>query len=124
MNKKHITFGVVIIVVGIILFSVAKGFDTVTTKVVLSGPAGLQITGSITADGEERDINEILPAEISITAKRMSLLVKSSDESETLSATVYVNGKQRVSGAQRRIRIDVTGNTMFSISKVHLKAPL
>jgi hypothetical protein len=122
MNKKYITFGVIIIIVGIVLFSVAKSPDTVTTKVVLSDPAGLQINGLLTADGEKRDVNETLPAEISIEAKRMSLLINSPDESETLSATVYVNGRQCVSGAQRRIRIDVTGNTLFSAPRVFLKA--
>ncbi len=93
MYKKHITFGVVIIILGIVLFTIAKSPDTVTTKVVLSDPAGLLINGSLTADGEKRDVNEILPAEISIAAKRMSLLLNSPDESETLSATVYVNGR-------------------------------
>ena len=123
MNKKHITLGIILVVGGFILFGVIKGPSTVTTRIALSGPDGLKITGSLTADGKEQDVNEILPAEITITAKRMSLLVKSSDESETLSAKVYVNDKERVSGAQQRIQIDVTGNTLFSSKpKTHLKS--
>ena len=105
MNKKHITLGVILVVGGFILFGVIKGPSTVTTRIALSGPDGLKITGSLTADGKEQDVNEILPAEITISAK------------------VYVNDKERVSGAQQRIQIDVTGNTLFSSKpKTHLKS--
>ena len=122
MNKKHYVLVAILLVGGIVLFGVVIRPQTVTTKVVLSGPEGLQVTGSFTADGKEHDVNETLPAEITITAKRISLTVESSDETGSLLAKVFVDGKQRVSGAQRRIRVDVTGNTMFSSPRAFLKA--
>ena len=122
MNKKNIILCGILIVCGVVLFGVIKGPSTVTTKVVLTGSDGLQINGKYIADGIEHSVNEVLPAEITIAAKRMSLLVESSDESGSFFAKVFVNDEHRVSGGHLHIQIDVSGNTMFSSSKAHLKA--
>ena len=122
MNKKYYVLVAILLVGGIALFAVAIRPRAVTTKVVLSGPEGLRVTGSCTADGKEHDVNETLPAEIAITAKRMSLTVESSDETESVMAEVFVDGKPRVSGAQRHIRVDVTVNSVFSSPRAFLKA--
>lgn len=122
MKKKHYVLVAVVLLGAMVLFGLAIRPHAVTTKVVLSGPDGLQVTGSLTADGTARDVNETLPAEITITARRMSLLVESSNETESVLAKVFVDGKQRVSGAQRHIRVDVTGNTLFASPRPFLKA--
>jgi len=122
MRRKHCVLVAVLLLGAAVLFGVVVRRHTVTTTVVLSGPEGLQVTGSCVADGKERDVNETLPAEITIAAKRMSLVVQSTDEAENLFAKVFVDGKPRVSGAQRHIRVDVTGNTMFSSPRTYLKA--
>jgi hypothetical protein len=122
MNRKHYVLAAILLATGIVLFAVVRRPHAVTTKVAFSGPDGLQITGSFTADGKEHDVDETLPAEITITARRMSLLVESADETKTVRAKVFVDGKPRVSGAQRHIRVDVTGNTMFSSARPYLKA--
>lgn len=122
MNKKWYVLVAILLVGGIALFAVAIRLRAVTTKVVLSGPEGLRVTGSFTADGREQDVNETLPAEITITAKRMSLVIENSDGTESLMAKVFVDGKPRISGAQRHIRVDVRGNTVFSSPRAFLKA--
>ncbi len=122
MNRKHYLLAAVLLAGGIVLLGVVTRTETVTTKIVLSGPEGLQVTGSFTADGKEHDVNETLPAEVTIIAKRMSLTVESRDGKESLAAKVFVDGKQCVSGAQRHIRVDVTGNTVFSPPRTFLRA--
>ena len=122
MNRKYYVLVAILLVGGIALFGVAIRPRAVTAKVVLSGPEGLRVTGSYTADGSEQDVNETLPAEITVTAKRISLTVESSAETESVMAEVFVDGKPRVSGAQRRIRVDVAGNGLFSSPRVFLKA--
>ena len=122
MNKKYYVLVAILLVGGIALFAVAIRPRAVTTKVVLSGPEGLRVTGSCTADGKEHDVNETLPAEITVTAKRMSLTVESFAETESVMAEVFVDGKPRVSGAQRHIRVDVTVNSVFSSPGAFLKA--
>lgn len=122
VNRKHYVLVAVLLVGGMVLFGAVTRPGSVTTKVVLSGPDGLQVTGTFTADGKAHDVNETLPAEIAIRAKRMSLVVESSDETESLLAKVFVDGKPRVSGAQRHIRVDVTGSTLFSSPRAYLKA--
>ena len=122
MRRKLCVLVAVLLVGAAVLFGVVVRPRTVTTTVALSGPDGLQVTGSCTADGKQRDVNETLPAEIMITAKRMSLVVQSEDGAQDLFAKVFVDGKPRVSGAQRHIRVDVTGNTMLSSPRAYLKA--
>lgn len=122
MKRKHYVLVAVFLVGGMVLFGVVTRVGSVTTKVVLTGPDGLQVTGTFTADGKAQDVNETLPAEIVIRARRISLVVAGSDETESLSAKVFVDGEPRVSGAQRHIRVDVRGNTLFSSSRAYLKA--
>ena len=122
MRKELYVLAAVLLVGGTLFFGVVLRRRSVLTTVVLSGTDGVQVTGFCTADGEEREVNETLPAEITIAAKRMSLVVQSADEAEDLSAKVFVDGKPRVSGAQRHIRVDVTGNRMLSSPRAYLKA--
>ena len=123
MKRKPYLLVAILLVGGGVLSGVLTRPQAVTTKVVLSGPAGLQVTGSFTADGKAHDVDETLPAEITVTAKHMSLVVASSDETESVSAKVFVDGEPGVSGAQRHIRVDVKGNTMFrSTPRVYLRA--
>ena len=122
MTRKQYLLVAILLVGGAVLLGLAIRPRTATIRVVLSGPEGLQIRGSLSADGQEHDVNETLPTEITITAKRLSLLVESSQEKESLSAKVFVNGKRRISGAQRHIQVNVTGNTAFSPPRTFLKA--
>jgi len=123
MAKKKIGLISVVLLAVVVIFFIAKEPDTVNTKILLSGPAEIEVTGSYTADGKEYNIKETLPAELSIDAKRLSLLIESSSETAAISAEVLVNDKSRVSGRHQNIRIEVTGNTMFSSTpRTHLKA--
>lgn len=123
MAKQKIGLISVALLAVVVIFVIAKTPDTVKTKIVLSGPAEIEVTGSYTADGKEYKIKETLPAELSIDAKRLSLLLESSNETAAISAEVLVNDKPRVSGSQQHIQIEVTGNTMFSSTpRTYLKA--
>jgi len=99
-----------------------KNPDAVTTRVELTGADGLQVTGSYTADGQAYKVDEVLPAEITITAKKLSLLMESSEESESIFAKVFLDDKLSVSGGQRRIKIEVSGKTPLSTPSAHLTA--
>jgi len=123
MNKNYVIPVIILFVGAIVLFSVLKGRSIVTTRVVLSGADGLRVMGAYTADGKEYKVDEILPAEITVSAKRVSLLVESSEESETIFGKVFLNDKLSVSGSQRHLKIKVLGNTMFSSTpRAHLAA--
>lgn len=124
MNKKLVFPALLLLLIsgGFVLWDIQKNPDSVTTRIVLTGPDGLQVTGNYTADGKEFPVQEVLPAEITIFAKRVSLLMKSSQPSESLSAEVFVNNKYQVSGSQRQIQITVKGNTLLSSPRVQLKA--
>ncbi len=123
MAKKKIVLISVALLAVVVIFGIAKVPDTVNTKIVISGPAEIKVTGSYTADGKEYNIEETLPTELSIDAKRLSLLLESSSETAAISAEVLVNDKLRVSGSHQHIQIEVTGNTMFSSTpRTHLKA--
>ena len=120
MAKKTIVLLGVALLAAVVIFAIANGPDIVNTRIVLSGPAESEITGSYTADGKDHGIEGTLPMELSIDIKRLSLSLESS---ETISAEVFVNDKRRVSGRQRHIQIEVTGNTMLSSTpRVHLTA--
>ncbi len=123
-NKKIglILIGVALLAV-VAIFCAAIRPDIVNTKIVLSGPAGVEVTGTYTADGKEHNMKKTLPAELSIDARRLSLLLESSSETGAISAEVLVNDKPRVSGGHQNIEIEVTGNTMFSSTpRTHLVA--
>ncbi len=120
--KKQIILAVILVIGGILLFGFIKGPDTVSAKIVISGTEGLKITGKYTADGSEHTIEKVLPTEITIEAGRISLTVETSDGSEGLFAKVYVNDKLQVSGGQQHIDVAISGKTMFSSPKTHLKA--
>ncbi len=123
MNKNFVIPVIIFFVGVIVLFGVLKGRSIVTTRVVLSGTNGLRITGAYKADGKKYKVDEILPAEITISAKRTSLLVESSEESETIFGKVFLNDKLSVSGSQRHLKIKVLGNTIFSSTpRAHLTA--
>ncbi len=123
MAKKKIGLISAVLLAVVVIFVIAKEPDTVNTKIVLSGPAEIEVTCSYTADGKVYNIKETLPTELSIDAKRLSLLIESSNETAAISAEVFVNDKPRVSGRQQNIQIEVTGNTMFSSTpRTHLKA--
>ncbi len=62
------------------LLGLALRPEVVTTKVVLSGSEGVAVTASLTVDGKEHVVAETLPAEITVTARRLSLVVASDDE--------------------------------------------
>ena len=103
MAKKKIGLISVALLAVVVIFCIAKEPNIVNTKIVLSGPAEIEVTGSYTADGKEYNIKETLPTELSIDAKRLSLLLKSSSETATISAEVLVNDKPRVSGRSRKV---------------------
>ena len=48
--------------------------------------------------------------------------MESSDESESIFAKVFLDEKLRVSGGQRRIKIEVSGKTPLSTPSAHLTA--
>ncbi len=113
----------VVLLALVVIFCIARKPETVNTKIVLSGGAGIEVTGSYTADGKEYNIKETLPAKLSIDAGRLSLLLESSRETAAISAEVLVNDRPRVSRRHQNIQIEVTGNTMFSATpRTHLKA--
>jgi hypothetical protein len=124
MIKKLVLPALLLLLIsgGFVFWDIQKNPDSVTTRIVLTGPDGLQVTGNYTADGKEFPVREVLPAEITISAKRLSFLVKSSDPSHSVSAEVFVNDKSRVSGSQRHIQIMVTGKTLFSSPRASLRA--
>ena len=126
-NKK---VGLILICVAllavVLIFCAAIRPDIVNTKIVLSGPTGIEVTGTYIADGKEYDVQETLPAELSIDARRLSLLLESSSTTGAISVEVLVNDKPRVSGSHQNIKIEVIGNTMFSMfsstPRTHLMA--
>jgi len=121
--KTIITVLILLLVIGgIVLWGMEKNPDAVTTRVELTGADGLQVTGSYTADGQAYKVDEVLPAEITITAKKLSLLMESSEESESIFAKVFLDDKLSVSGGQRRIKIEVSGKTPLSTPSAHLTA--
>jgi hypothetical protein len=123
VKKVQIIIVGLLVIGGIVLFGIMRGPSEVTTTIVLSGAEGLQVTGKYTADGEEFTIAEVLPTEITILAKRVSLLLENPDDSQNLFAEVQINGERRLAGGgTRNIQIDVKGNTMFSSARAFLKA--
>ncbi|UCD50773.1 MAG: hypothetical protein JSW27_25025 [Phycisphaerales bacterium] len=122
-RKYYLLVAIVLVGGGVVLLGLAVRPAVVTTRVVLSGAEGLAVTGSFTADGKEYEVNETLPAEITATARRLSLVLASADQGQNVTAQVFVEGKPGVSGAQRHIRVDVRGNTLLrSTPRVQLKA--
>ena len=124
MRKKLIIAGILLLLLvsGIVSFVILNGPDIMTTRIVLTGKEGLPITGQYTADGKEYPVNVVLPAEITISARRLSFLIASSDPSENVSAEVFVNDEHRVTGSQRQIEITVTGDRIFLPSLVRVRA--
>ena len=122
MNKKLIFAGLLLLIVGILLFDIIQSPASVSTRVILAGTEGLPVRGHYSADGNEYSLDEVLPAEIIVPARHFSLLVESSEPSEAILARVYVNDQYKVSGAQRKIEVTVKGRTMFSSPRVYLRA--
>lgn len=125
MTLKHMTIVLgTLFVLGVAAFVMAtKAPHVVVVKVALSGAEGLQVTGRYTADGKAYEVDKILPAEINLAAKRMSLSVADANDSGTLFAQVYVDEELRVSGGGTQyIKVDVSGPTMFSSSRAFLQA--
>jgi hypothetical protein len=123
MKKVQIVIVGLLVICGTVLFGIIRGPSEVTTTIVLSGTDGLQVTGKYTADGKEFTIAEVLPTEITILAKRVSLLLENPDETQNLFAEVKINGEKRLlGGGTKHIQIDVKGNTMFSSSRAFLRA--
>ncbi len=125
MTLKHRTVivGALFVLGGVAFVVMAKAPHVVVVKVVLSGAEGLNVTGRYTADGTEYEVDKTLPAEINLAAKRMSLSVADANETGTLFAQVYIDEELRVSGGgTRTIRVDVSGDTMFSSSQAFLQA--
>lgn len=122
MKKKYYLPVAILLAGGMVLFAAVRRSHPVATKVAFSDAAGLQIAGLPTADGKEQEIDETLPAEMTITTRRMFLLVESSDQTKNIRADILADGKRSISGAQRRIRVYVTGNTMFSSPRAYVKA--
>lgn len=125
MTLKHIVaiLGAILLLGGVAFIVVAKAPHVVVVKVALSGAEGLQVTGRYTADGKAYEVDKILPAEINLAAKRMSLSVADANDSGTLFAQVYVDEELRVSGGGTQyIKVDVSGPTMFSSSRAFLQA--
>jgi hypothetical protein len=123
MKKLQIVIVGLLVIGGILLLGTIRGPNEVTTRIVLSGADGLQVTGKYIADGKEVAIDEVLPIEVSISGKRVSVLLESSDDSQSLLAELYINDKQvGAGGFKRNAQIDVKGNTMFSSAQGHFRA--
>lgn len=122
MKTIKIVAAVILVIAGVVALAVTKEPDTAFTKIIVTGTEGQKITGQYTADGIEQTIDEILPAEITIEARRLSLSVESSDESKDIFAQVFVNDNRRVSGGNQCIQVEVIGKTMFSSPRSHLIA--
>ena len=124
MTKKLVgaVFLLLFVIGGTVLFDRIRGPAPVTTRIVLTGTGGAEVTGTYVADGQEIPIHQVLPAEITISAKQLSFLVRSADPSENLFARVFINDQHRVSGGATGAQITVRGETMFSSVQVYLEA--
>ena len=125
MHRQFIMPGflLLILLAGVmVILGILNKAETVTVRVVLTGSEGLPVTGHSVIDGNEYLIDEVLPAEITATAKRLSLLVESPESSEIITAELFVNGEYQMTGRQRQIEITVRGKTMFTPRLVRLRA--
>ncbi len=121
-NLVWAVFLLLFVLGGAVVFDRIRGPAPVTTRIVLTGTEGAEVTGTYVADGQEIPIHQVLPAEITISAKRLSFLVRSADPSENLFAKVFINEQHKVSGGATGAQITVRGTTMFSSVQVYLEA--
>lgn len=122
MKTTKIIAAVILIIGAVFVYAMIKGPETVSSRFVITGTDGRKITGRYTADGIEQTIEKVLPAEITIDAKRLSLSVESSDKAQDIFVQVYLNDKLKVSGGHRYVKIEVSGKTLLSSPKTHLIA--
>ena len=122
MKKAIIIAIVMLLLVSGGLLAIMNNPETTSIKVVVTGTEGQRITGQYTADGVKQTIERVLPTEISIEAKRLSMLIESQDDTKGIFAQVFVNDQQRLGGQNQCIQIEVSGQTLLSSSREYLIA--
>lgn len=118
-----VILSIIVIIIGFIVYDyIIMGPRTVDVRVEITGKEGIQVTGQYTADGADHTFEETLPATINIDCKRLLMTIHSLDESEDIFVQAFVDNQLCVGGGSKYVQINVTGKTMTSSPRGHLKA--